>query len=84
MIPDTVVHAEGTWIMSSGHGFNMAYTINFEKATLDYDLARGPESLRLYEEGQAPRVVALDGPDGYVGELRHMVDSVLKDCPRAR
>ena len=81
IFPDTVVHAEGTWIMSSGHGFNMAYTINFEKATLDYDLTRGSECLRLHEEGQPSRVITPGGADGYVTELRYMAQSILAGQP---
>jgi len=36
--------------MAPGFGFNMSYTVNFEKATADYDIARGKESLRLASE----------------------------------
>ena len=71
-----IVHAEGGWAMSPGFGFNMSYTVNFERATADYDVARGKESLRLCEEGQAARVITCDGEDGYVGELRHFAEAV--------
>jgi predicted dehydrogenase len=73
-----IVHAEGSWAMSQGFGFNMSYTVNFERATADYDIARGKEALRLCETGQPPRTVACDGPDGYVGELRHFVESIRR------
>jgi predicted dehydrogenase len=69
-----VVHAEGSWAMTPGFGFNMSYTVNFERATADYDIARGKEALRLSEEGQGSRVIPFDEPDGYVGELRHFVE----------
>jgi len=70
-----IVHAEGAWAMTPGFGFNMSYTVNFERATADYDLARGKEALKLSEAGQPQRAVAMpaDPPDGYVGELRHFV-----------
>jgi predicted dehydrogenase len=71
-----VVSAEGTWLMTAGHGFNMAYTLNFEKATVDFDLSRGVEALKVFEEGKKPRVMHCKGADGYVGELRHMVESI--------
>jgi predicted dehydrogenase len=71
------VHAEASWLMQSGHGFNMAYTVNFERATVDFDLARGADALKVFEEGQAARVVRNEGPDGYVGELRHMIESIM-------
>jgi predicted dehydrogenase len=70
------VYAEGSWLMSDGFGFNMAYTVNFETATADYDLARGADALKLYEEGKPPRVVPPENGDGYVGELSHLIDSI--------
>lgn len=70
-----LVHAEGGWTMAKGFGFRMAYTVNFEKATADYDLARGKESLRLTEDGET-KAIACDGPDGYVGQLSHFIQSV--------
>jgi predicted dehydrogenase len=76
-----VVYAEGSWLMGPGHGFNMAYTVVFEKATVDYDLVRGPEALRVFEQGQPPRTVKPEGVDGYVGELKHMVDAIRSGRP---
>lgn len=76
-----VVHAEGSWLMTRGHGFNMAYTVNFEKATADYDLARGMAALRLYEEGHLPRVLKCKGLDAYVGELTYMANCILRGKP---
>lgn len=70
------VHAEGSWAMAKGFGFSMSYTVNFEKATADYDFARGSEALRLCEEGHSPRAVECPGPDGYVLELRHLLESI--------
>ncbi len=75
------VHAEGSWAMTPGFGFNMSYTVNFERATADYDIARGQEALRLSEAGQSMRVVPFDAPDGYVGELRHFVECVRAGQP---
>jgi predicted dehydrogenase len=76
-----IVHAEGSWAMAPGFGFNMSYTVNFERATADYDIARGKEALRLAEEGQTARVIHCDGPDGYVGELRHFVAAIQSSRP---
>jgi predicted dehydrogenase len=69
-----VVHAEGGWLLAKG--FNMAYTVLCERATLEFDLSRGPEALRVTEKGKASRVVKLKGPDGYGGEIRYIVDCV--------
>ncbi len=70
-----IVHAEGSWAMAPGFGFSMAYTVNFERATVDYDMARGPEGLKVFEEGKA-RVVTCAGPDGYVREVEHVLAQI--------
>ena len=71
-----VVSAEGGWCMTRGFGFHMGFTVQFERATVDYDVNRGPEALKLFEEGQPPRVVKCEGPDGYYGELSYMVECI--------
>lgn len=71
-----IVHAEGSWAMTPGFGFNMSFTVNFENATADYDIARGAEALRICEKGQAARFITCEGPDGYVRELQHMVEAI--------
>jgi predicted dehydrogenase len=71
-----VVTAEGSWAMTEGFGFNMAFTVNFERATVDFDIARGPEALRLYAAGQSPATLKPDGGDGYIGEIRHFIESI--------
>ncbi len=74
-----MVHAEGAWCMTPGFGFNMSYTVNFERATVDYDLARGADALKVCEAGQAAQVLKLGQPDGYVGELRHFAECIAND-----
>ncbi len=76
-----VVSAEGSWLMTGGHGFNMGYTVNFERATADFDLARGAEALKLFQDKRKPRVIHTKGPDGYGGELRHMIESIRAGKP---
>jgi len=72
-----IVHAEGGWAMAPGFGFSMGYTVNFENATADYDLARTPDNLlRIFRPGNPAESVKCTGPDGYVGELRHLIDSI--------
>lgn len=71
-----IVHAEGTWAMTPGFGFNMSYTLNFERATADYDISRGPDALKLFEAGKPPRTIQCEGPDGYARELQHMLDCI--------
>jgi predicted dehydrogenase len=72
-----IVHAEGSWAMSPGFGFSMSYTVNFERATADYDIARAPDNLlKLYQPGKPPESIQCPGPDGYVREIRHLIESI--------
>ncbi len=73
------VHAEGSWLLTAG--FNMAYTIMCERATVDFDSARGAEALRIDEEGQPTRTIKPDGVDGYVEELRHFITCIQSGRP---
>jgi predicted dehydrogenase len=75
------VSAEGTWALAKGFGFMMSHLVNFERATADYDSTRGVDALRIWEEGQGPRVVKCDGPDGFVGELTHLIDAIQAGRP---
>lgn len=70
-----VVHAEGGWLLTSG--FNMAYTLLCERATLDFDLARGGEAMHITETGKATEVITFDSPDGYGEEVRYAVQCAL-------
>ena len=78
------VSAEGSWTMTPGFGFNMAYTVQFEKATLDYDFGRSDEPLRLFLDGGEKHVVSLTGTDGYVGELQNLTDAVANGTAPSR
>jgi len=70
------VSAEGSWLHAGG--FNMSYLIHCERATLDFDLQRGPDALRVSEPGRKTRAVKLRGQDGYHGEIRHFVDCIIR------
>jgi predicted dehydrogenase len=71
-----LVSSEGSWLVTPGGGFNMAYTVHFENAMADYDFSRGPEALQLFERGKRPRVLKCKGPDGYARELQHMIEAI--------
>jgi len=75
MVPGgATVYSEGSWLLASG--FAMSYTVMFERATVDYDSARGEAALQVWEEGKAPQVIVPEGPDGYVGELQHLITAI--------
>jgi predicted dehydrogenase len=66
------VCAEGGWLLTKG--FNMGYTIHCERATLDFDLARGAQAMQVIEEGKPVQSPPSDGPDGYSEEIRYVVE----------
>jgi predicted dehydrogenase len=76
-----VVSAEASWLMGPGFGFKMVYLAVFENATADYDSSRGAEALRLFQKGQPARTLKCEGPDGYVGELAHMLAAIQTGQP---
>lgn len=68
------VVAEGGWDHGDGWPFKMAFTIVFERATLDYEFGRTPE-LALVQGGQ--RTALEVGPlNGYDGEVRHLLAAI--------
>jgi predicted dehydrogenase len=69
-----LVHAEGSWAMAKGFGFRMAYTVNFENATADYDLARGGEALQLATNGEKT-TIQCEGT-GHLPMIQHFVQAV--------
>jgi predicted dehydrogenase len=76
-----LVCSEGSWLVTPGGGFNMAYTVHFENAMADYDFSRGAAALKLYVKGKRPKVINSSGPDGYVRELQHMIESIQNGRP---
>ena len=75
------VSAEGSWAMTEGFGFQMSYTAIFERATVDYDIARGADALKLFEKCKDPRTLRLSREDGYRGELKYMLQCVRSGKP---
>jgi len=67
------VTAEGGWDLARAAGFRMRYTVIFEHATADFDMAR-PDPLILHTaEGSEP--VELPAVSGYEGQVRHFVQA---------
>jgi predicted dehydrogenase len=69
-----MVTAEGSWAPADGFGFQMAYTVNFQKATAEYVMAR-EEPLVLYQNGRATPQTC-EGADGYQNELSYMAECI--------
>ncbi|MDB6140469.1 MAG: afr 7 [Verrucomicrobiaceae bacterium] len=76
-----LVHAEGSWAMAKGFGFRMAYRVNFENATADYDSARGDDALQLSING-GKQTLPCDGPSGHLAQMTHFIEAVNSGaCP---
>jgi len=75
------VHAEGGWLQMAG--FNMGFTIHCERATLEFDFALSPDSVRITEPGQSSRSIQGEDADGYGGEIRYFVECVASRRPPA-
>jgi predicted dehydrogenase len=73
------VYAEGSWLQTTG--FNMAFTIYCERATLEFDFTLGPDSVRISEPQQPTRSMRFDETDGYNAEIRYFVDCVANRRP---
>lgn len=76
------VHAEGGWAMSPPFGFNMSYTVNFERATVDFNIARGAEeALKVFEPEKDPMTPKLEGANGFFEELRYFANCIRNKTP---
>ena len=71
-----VVHAEGSWLLTGG--FNMAFTLHCEQATIDFDLARGAGALQIARRGRTQRMLKPAGTDGYSAEIRYFINCVAR------
>ena len=65
------VFAEGNWAVDQAFPFNMRYRVNFERATVEHNVAATP-SLTIAHDGKC-EPVALEG-DGYFHELSYFVE----------
>jgi predicted dehydrogenase len=69
-----LVIAEGGWMMAPAFGFRMRYTVNFEKATADFDLGR--EKKLLLHDAESSQAVECEAVDGWFAELRYFIGCV--------
>lgn len=76
------VVAEGAWDLAPGAGFRMRFLVNFERATAEFDLSRGPAAptlvLHTAEGSSAVEPIARGGgvATGYDGEVRHLLSAI--------
>jgi predicted dehydrogenase len=70
-----LVSAEGSWTQAEGFGFSMRFTVNFERATADFDLFREGKTLMLAQDGKN-EPVETEKHNGYAGELAYFIECV--------
>lgn len=70
-----LVVAEGSWAMTDGFTFNMSYTLNFENATVDFDLSN-EKPLTICEKGKDPVHPELDPKMGYDFEIEYFLKCI--------
>jgi len=70
-----IVIAEGGWTMTEGFPFTMQYTVNFERATANFDFAR-KEKLLLSMRGGQTNSITLRDELGYDNEIDYFISCV--------
>ena len=70
-----LVFAEGGWAMADGFGFQMQFTVNFEKATAEFSFD-GNSNLRLAEPGKEPRMLDVGTGMGYEREIDYLLNCI--------
>ena len=70
-----IVVAEGSWMMADGYGFEMQFTVNFERGTAIYDLA-AEDPLKLIEPGREPQAIEAGPGMGYEHELAYYINCI--------
>jgi predicted dehydrogenase len=62
-------------MMADGFGFEMQFTVNFERATAVYDLA-AENPLKLIEPGREPQAIDAGPGMGYEHELAYYINCI--------
>ena len=75
------VAAEGGWDQHTSFAFTMRYLVNFQLATLDFDISRTPVLLLHHDEKTAP--LEVEPLTGYDLEIRHLVECLATGRPPA-
>lgn len=75
-----VVMAEGSWAATPAYGFQMAFTLFLESATVVYDSKQSP-ALRVYPEKGEAFTPRLKTGDGYIRQIEHFVQRLRGRTP---
>jgi len=77
------VVASGGWAQQASFGFRMRYLANFERATVEFDLARGEHPVTI-SDADGTRPLNVGTMSGYEAEVRHFLEVIAgREAPRA-
>ncbi len=74
-----MVSAEGGWVMAPGFGFSMQFTVNFENATVVFDIGQ-KDQLVLVQDGKREAISVRDGM-GYEHEIDYLLNCIASGTP---
>ncbi len=73
------ITAQGAWSLAPSAGFRMQYLVNFEHASIEFDLAKTPTVTIHHADRSEP--ITLPTPSGYEMEIRHFLAAVAGTEP---
>ena len=74
------VHLLGAWDPNGGN-FRHAFRVVLEKATIAHDLARDPNVLEIWKDGEMEKVEIGDGGIGYSAEIEAFASAANSGTP---
>ncbi len=73
-----LVSAEGGWIFHGSYPFEMAFTVVFDKATVEFSTSQSP-SLKVYSSGGKVETPNISPADGYHVEIDYFLNCITKN-----
>jgi len=72
-----LVSAEGGWTFHGSYPFEMAYTVVFDKATVEFSTSQEP-TLKVYTSGGKVETPKVEAGDGYHREIDYFLNCIVK------
>jgi len=69
--------AEAGWGFPAAYPFRMFYTVQFDKATVEFSSMATP-TITVYQKDGRVQYPKMSGPDGYHSELNYLLDCIRK------
>lgn len=72
-----LVSAEGGWTFHGAYPFEMAYTVIFDKATVEFSTSQEP-TVKVYTSGGKIETPKIESGDGYSREIDYFLSCIIK------